>query len=168
MIESELDVLRDVSELHYWTRDPKQCRAPHYYPLLKSELQLRDARNLLEPESDFSYLSTRAESLGVKLLRTIYSTPMNDTDPKIAELVRRRLLERPGAERILMGSQMFCLAKAMVLASFPEGLSEIEIKRRLCQRFYGNEVDVEAFVQHLHFLSGTTPESPESAAKCPN
>ena len=62
---------------------------------------------------------------------------MNDTDPKIAELVRRRLLERPGAERILMGSQMFCLAKAMVLASFPEGLSEIEIKRRLCQRFYG-------------------------------
>ncbi len=47
---------------------------------------------------------------------------MNDTDPQIAELVRRRLLERSGAERILMGSRMFDVAKAMVLASFPEGL----------------------------------------------
>jgi hypothetical protein len=77
---------------------------------------------------------------------------MNDTDPKIAELVRQRLLERSGAERILMGSQMFDAARAMVLASFPKGLSDIEIKARLCRRFYGDEVDVEAFVEHLHSL----------------
>jgi hypothetical protein len=78
---------------------------------------------------------------------------MNDTDPKIAELVRQRLLERSGAERVLMGSQMFAAARAMVLASFPEGLSDIEIKARLCRRFYDGEVDVEAFVQHLRRLS---------------
>lgn len=77
---------------------------------------------------------------------------MNDTDPEIAELVRRRLMERSGAERVLMGSRMFEVAKAMVLASFPEGLSEIEIKARLCERFYGDEVDVDAFVQHLRSL----------------
>ena len=74
---------------------------------------------------------------------------VNDTDPHIAQLVRRLLLERSGAERILMGSRMFDVAKAIVLASFPEGLSEIEIKERLCERFYGDEIDVSAFVEHL-------------------
>lgn len=77
---------------------------------------------------------------------------MNDTDPKIAELVRRRLLERSGAERILMGSRMFDVAKAIVLASFPDGLTEIEIKERLCARLYGDEVDCSAFRQHLRSL----------------
>ena len=77
---------------------------------------------------------------------------MNDTNPQIAELVRRRLLERSGEERILMGSRMFDVAKAMVLASFPSGLSDIETKMRLCERLYGDEVDVGAFVQHLKSL----------------
>ena len=77
---------------------------------------------------------------------------MNDTDPQIAELVRRQLLERSGPERILMGSQMFDVAKAIVLASFPDGLTDIEIKARLCERLHGDEVDVSAFVQHLKSL----------------
>ncbi len=74
---------------------------------------------------------------------------MNDTSPEIAALVRERLLARSGAERVLMGSRMFDVARAMVLASFPSGLSELEIKSRLCERLYGNEVDVRAFVEHL-------------------
>lgn len=74
---------------------------------------------------------------------------MNDTSPEIAALVRARLLERSGAERVLMGSRMFDTARVMVLASFPPGLTEMEIKRRLCERLYGCEVDVEAFIQHL-------------------
>lgn len=77
---------------------------------------------------------------------------MNDTDPQIAQLVRQRLLERSGSERVLMGSQMFDVAKAMVLASFPKGLTEIEMKARLCERLYGDEVNVSAFVQHLKSL----------------
>lgn len=77
---------------------------------------------------------------------------MNDTSPEVAALVRERLLARSGAERLLMGSRMFDAARAMVLASFPSGLSEIEIKRRLCERLYGNEVDVEALVGHLRSL----------------
>ena len=80
---------------------------------------------------------------------------MNDTDPQIAEIVRRRLLERSGAERVLMGSQMFDVAKAMVLASFPDGLDEIEIKARLCERLYGDEIDVNAFRRHLQSLPKT-------------
>ncbi len=78
---------------------------------------------------------------------------MNDTSPEIAALVRERLLARSGAERVLMGSRMFDAARAMVLASFPSGLSEIEIKGRLCERLYGNEVNVEAFVKHLRSIS---------------
>ena len=74
---------------------------------------------------------------------------MNDTTPEIAEIMRQRLLARSGAERVLMGSRMFDAARAMVMASFPPGLDEIEIKRRLCERFYGNEVSVEAFIEHL-------------------
>ena len=74
---------------------------------------------------------------------------MNDTTPEIAAIVRERLLSLSGAERVAMGSRMFDVARAIVIASFPPGLSEIEKKRRLCERFYGNEVDVEAFIKHL-------------------
>ena len=77
---------------------------------------------------------------------------MNDTDPKIAELVRQRMLERSGAERVMMASGMFETAKAMVLASLPTGLTEIEIKGLLVERFYGDEVDARAFVEHLRTL----------------
>ena len=83
---------------------------------------------------------------------------MNDTDPQIGELVRRRLMERSGAERILMGSRMFDVAKAMVLASFPEGLTDIEVKARLCERLYGDEIDVSSFLQHLRSLQ-SKPQS---------
>jgi hypothetical protein len=74
---------------------------------------------------------------------------VNDTTPDIAAMVRERLLARSGAERVVMGCQMFDVARAMALASFPAGLSEIETKRRLCERLYGNEVDVEGYVEHL-------------------
>jgi len=74
---------------------------------------------------------------------------MNDTAPEIARLVRQRMLERSGAERMLMGSQMFDTAKTMILASLPDGLTPLEIKEQLCRRLYGDEIDVDAFIQHL-------------------
>ena len=74
---------------------------------------------------------------------------MNDTPREIAQMVRKRILARSGAERLLMGAQMFESARTIVLASFPEGLSEIEVKRRLCERLYGDEVDVQAFIESL-------------------
>ena len=74
---------------------------------------------------------------------------MNDTTPNIAAIVREKLLSRTGAERVVMGSRMFDVARTIALASFPSGLSEIETKRRLCERLYADEVDVEAYIQHL-------------------
>lgn len=77
-------------------------------------------------------------------------------------MVRAKLMARSGVERVLMGSRMFDAARAMVLASFPSGLSEIEIKGRLCERLYGNEVEIEAFVQHLQSLPRKKLGKPES------
>jgi len=74
---------------------------------------------------------------------------MNDTTPKIAALVRRLLLARSGEERLAMGSQMFDVARAMALASMPPGLSDLEIRIRLCERIYGDQVDLEAFASRL-------------------
>lgn len=82
---------------------------------------------------------------------------MNDTPPHIARLYREMLLARSGAERVEMGSRMFDVARTMALASFPPGLSEIEIRRRLCERFYGNEVNVEDYVKHLAQLKQPLP-----------
>jgi hypothetical protein len=74
---------------------------------------------------------------------------MNDTSPEVAALMREMLMARSGAERVLMCCEMFDTARAMVLASFPPGLPELEVKRRLCERFYGSEVDVDAFIEHV-------------------
>jgi hypothetical protein len=62
---------------------------------------------------------------------------MNDTPPEIAEMVRQKLMSRSGAERFVMGAQMFDAARAMVLASLPAGLPPDELKHRLFQRIYG-------------------------------
>ena len=74
---------------------------------------------------------------------------MNDTSPEVAALMREMLMARSGTERVLMGCEMFDAARTIVLASFPPGLPEIEVKRLLCERFYGNEVDVEAFIEYV-------------------
>ena len=74
---------------------------------------------------------------------------MNDTSPKIAAMVRQMLLTRTPAERLVMSSQMFEAARAIVLASLPPGLSGTEIRRRLCERLYGDEVDLAAFSRRL-------------------
>lgn len=74
---------------------------------------------------------------------------ISDTPPEISFLIRQRLMERSGAERMLMSSGMFDSARALVLASLPRELSEIEMRIRLCERIYGSEVDQSGFAEHL-------------------
>ncbi len=74
---------------------------------------------------------------------------MDDTTPEIAAKMRRLLLARPGAERLAMGSDMFETAREMLLASMPPGLSDREIRIRLCERLYGNQVNLAAFTGRL-------------------
>ena len=62
------------------------------------------------------------------------------------------MLARPGAERLAMGCRMFEVARTLALASMPPGLSDLEIKVRLCERLYGNEVNLAAFAGRLGLL----------------
>ena len=62
---------------------------------------------------------------------------MKDTTPEMEKLVQERYLAMTPVERILIGVQMFETARTMALASFPAGLSPEEMRRRLCERFYG-------------------------------
>ena len=62
---------------------------------------------------------------------------MNDTPPEVKQMVRDRLMALSGEERFFMGSRMFDTARRMVLASFPDGLTETDRKRRLFERIYG-------------------------------
>ena len=89
---------------------------------------------------------------------------MNDTPKEVEAFLRDKLMARSGVERMLMASRSFDAARAMILASFPPGLSEIETKRRLCERLYGDEIDVDAFVESLRarerqLEAGLTPNS---------
>jgi len=52
-------------------------------------------------------------------------------------MVRDRLMALSGEERFCMGSRMFDAARRMVLASFPDGLTETDRKRRLFERICG-------------------------------
>jgi hypothetical protein len=62
---------------------------------------------------------------------------MTDTPPEIAEMIRKMIMARSGEERFMMGVNSFEAARAIVLASLPEGLSPEELKRQLFQRIYG-------------------------------
>jgi hypothetical protein len=61
---------------------------------------------------------------------------VNDTSPEIARMVRERYAEMEPVRRLLIGVSMFETARAMVLSSFPSGLSSFELRRRLCERLY--------------------------------
>ncbi len=62
---------------------------------------------------------------------------MRDTTPQIEQYLHRRYCALSGVERLVMGARMFETARALALAFFPPGLSQQEIRRRLCERFYG-------------------------------
>jgi hypothetical protein len=62
---------------------------------------------------------------------------MNDTPPEVARLVQQMLMERSAEERFLMGVRMFDAARQMVLASLSKDLPDLERRRQLFQRLYG-------------------------------
>lgn len=65
---------------------------------------------------------------------------MRDTSQEVETLLRRRYMEMSSEERFLAGARMFEAARVMVLASAPQDLSDKELRRFLCRRFYGKDV----------------------------
>ena len=68
---------------------------------------------------------------------------MNDTPPHIADLHRRLVMLHTPEERVLMGVDMFDVARAMILASLPTGMSDAERVYALLKRIYGDELSEE-------------------------
>ena len=65
---------------------------------------------------------------------------MIDTPQDIKQLVRSQIMDRPPAERFVMGAEMFDSALTIVKASLPTNLSGSEYKRQLFKRVYGLEL----------------------------
>ena len=61
---------------------------------------------------------------------------MNDTSPEVERMVRERYAAMEPVQRLLIGVSMFESARAMALASFPPGLSPLDLRRQLCERLY--------------------------------
>lgn len=69
---------------------------------------------------------------------------MNDTPPEVETRYRAMLMQRTGAERLIMGCAMRDTAKAFVEASLREQdpqATEVDIRKGLFLRFYGHEFD---------------------------
>lgn len=49
-------------------------------------------------------------------------------------------MKRSGAERILMGTGMFEAARSIVIASLPQGLSPVDLRWSIFERFYGQDL----------------------------
>ena len=76
---------------------------------------------------------------------------MNDTPRDIEDKFREMIMARSGAERLIMGCQMFDAARAIIIASLPKDLPEDEFKRQLFERIYGASME--------EFLSGAIDDS---------
>jgi hypothetical protein len=82
---------------------------------------------------------------------------VSDTLPEIEQMYRRQLMSRSGEDRFVMGALMFDAAREMVLASLPPGLTEAEVRYRLCERIYGAESDVLHLVRTALGKQGHPP-----------
>ena len=70
---------------------------------------------------------------------------MTDTSAFIESILRERYAAMSGSERTLLALQMFETAQRIALSSLPEGLTELERKRELCRRFYGDALARKAY-----------------------
>jgi|LUMK01.1.fsa_nt_gb hypothetical protein len=63
-----------------------------------------------------------------------------DTSPEAERFVRERYRAMPSEKRLLTALYMFDTAQARARASLPSDLSKRELRRCLCERFYGVEL----------------------------
>jgi uncharacterized protein UPF0158 len=83
---------------------------------------------------------------------------MNDTSPALEQKFRELLLQRSGAERLMMGCSMFSTARALVVASILEkdpAASPARVREQVFLRFYGHEFCAETRERIAARLRGT-------------
>ena len=65
---------------------------------------------------------------------------MVDCSAENEETLRENMMLLSGEERIIIGAQMFDRFRQRIRASLPPGLSEMEQRRELFKRIYGEEL----------------------------
>ena len=64
---------------------------------------------------------------------------MDDTAPEVRQVLTERYRALKPEERVRLCLEMYDFARALVEASLPPGLDERERRRRICERFYGED-----------------------------
>ena len=70
-----------------------------------------------------------------------------DTSPAMARELRRRLLARPGSERVVMAARMFHTIKALAESrALAAGLVDaVEIRMAVLRHLYGDELSPDTY-----------------------
>ncbi len=79
---------------------------------------------------------------------------MDDTPEDFKSLFRKKLMERSGEDRVMMGDSMFVAAREIALASLSDTAGAAEQRYRLFLRFYGNDFAPEQKQRIKNILSG--------------
>ena len=64
---------------------------------------------------------------------------MRDTNPEFQKFVDDQYRRLTPGERVRLCTEMFDAARSLVESTLPQGLGEVERKRRITERFYGAE-----------------------------
>jgi hypothetical protein len=77
---------------------------------------------------------------------------MNDTSPKVEQLVKQWYEDAGPDKRVQIASEMYDTARTIILSSLPEGLSRYERRLAYIERMYGDELPTKAkiaFANHI-------------------
>lgn len=86
---------------------------------------------------------------------------MNDTHPKIAELVIELMQKKTPYERLLMSSSMHATSKFLVMEAIKRNhpnISPAKMRQEIFLKFYGDDFSEEQKEKILIFLATHDPE----------
>ena len=72
---------------------------------------------------------------------------MNDTPPDVEARLRDLFMQRSGSDRVRMVSEMFDLARALVVAGIKAESPDVtpqELRIKIFERMYGDDFDADA------------------------
>jgi hypothetical protein len=82
---------------------------------------------------------------------------MNDTSPDVETRLDVLFAQRTGCERVRMMSEMFALARTLMVANIRTenpGISDMELRVKIFERTYGGDVDAATSARIIARLRG--------------
>jgi hypothetical protein len=82
---------------------------------------------------------------------------MNDTPPEVEARLRELFMQRTASDRVRMVSEMFDLARALVIAGIKAEWPDItpsELRVKIFERTYGDDLDADTRARTIGRLRG--------------